>query len=568
MKRIKSLISRADRLNLRSVLITELHNLINSELREQQRLINADYRVSKPLYRKLLEGSPESTNSKPALIVSTLDSIFSIKLDCMLSISLRMAGYQPIVIQLSHYKWTKRYHRLLGNTRFIQFNKFLSTGQTIDHRSVLTSFIESQPDIRNLMEFSFDGIDAGRIALSNILHRRKFDKFDISAPNTLSELEIEILNIERNSKAAQKLIDRYRPEIVVMIEKGLSPAAEVFGVCVERNIPVIQFVGSQNMNDFVLRRIHKKNRHQHPFSLDAATWKKIKAMPWSEKIEQSLMRDMSYGYRAGTWFKRKHLLQDKEIKKKSDIGEQFGLDLTKKTAVIFSHVLWDATFFYGESLFDDYETWLLESVRVACRNSNIIWLIKLHPDLVWKLQYENHSGELRDVLAIHAEVGQLPEHVKIVLPDTDISTYSFFDLTDYCVTVRGTIGIEMACHGIPVLTAGTGRYSDMGFTLDSASAAEYLERLATIERLPAMTAEQIELARRFAFALFKLRPWQMRSFEVVNVSLNKVGEALSPNLEPRVGGFEELSTTPDIQALADWINSDQIDYLHSENGYY
>ena len=41
------------------------------------------------------------------------------------------------------------------------------------------------------------------------------------------------------------------------------------------------------------------------------------------------------------------------------------LDPERKTAAIFSHILYDATFFYGESLFADYEEWLVEAVRAA-----------------------------------------------------------------------------------------------------------------------------------------------------------------------------------------------------------
>ena len=74
------------------------------------------------------------------------------------------------------------------------------------------------------------------------------------------------------------------------------------------------------------------------------------------------------------------------------------------------------------------------------------------------------------------------------------------------ITIRGSIGIELPCFGVPVLTAGTGFYSGRGFTVDSASRAEYLARLAPIEELPPLTDREIELARRHAYALFRLRP--------------------------------------------------------------
>jgi hypothetical protein len=253
------------------------------------------------------------------------------------------------------------------------------------------------------------------------------------------------------------MVAQQRPRIVLFLEKGLSPAAEIFGVCVARGIPAVQYVGSQRMDGFVLKRLNRHNRHQHPFSLDNESWDRVKRMPWGPGREAELMREFEESYRKGSWFNRKFLHEGKRIKSAGEVRRQLGLDPAKKTAVVFSHVLWDATFFYGRGLFDDYETWLLETVRAACANPRVNWVIKLHPDLVWKLKHEDYAGELRDVIAVRSAVGKLPDHVRIVPPDTDINTFSFFEITDYCVTVRGTIGIEMACYGVPVLTAGTGR---------------------------------------------------------------------------------------------------------------
>ena len=63
---------------------------------------------------------------------------------------------------------------------------------------------------------------------------------------------------------------------------------------------------------------------------------------------------------------------------------------------------------------------------------------------------------------------------RLLEPDTDISTWSLFDVTDFGVTIRGSIGFELPCFGKPALTAGTGFYSGRGFTVDSETADEYL----------------------------------------------------------------------------------------------
>jgi hypothetical protein len=380
-------------------------------------------------------------------------------------------------------------------------------------------------------------------------------------PATLETLVMDLAIVEANAAAVRTLLRSGRPHSVLLLEKGLSPSAELFAVCTAEGIPVIQYLNSQEQNSYVLKRFSIANRYSHPFSLDASTWNEVRKMDWTPAQEQMLMRDFETSYSQGTWFNRKFLHESKQIKSADDVRQQLQLDPAKKTAVIFSHVLWDATFFYGEGLFENYETWLLRTVRAACENKSVNWVIKLHPDLVWKLKYEGYSGELRDTIAIRSAVGTLPDHVKIVLPDTDISSYSFFAITDYCLTVRGTIGIEMASHGVPVITAGTGRYSGLGFTIDSTTEAEYLNRLARIQEIPPMSREEVGLAQRFAYTLFKRRPWKNTSFEVVKMPMKMTGHPLDDNLVFHVNSYDAVKSSPDLTAFAQWVASDAVDYV-------
>ena len=129
--------------------------------------------------------------------------------------------------------------------------------------------------------------------------------------------------------------------------------------------------------------------------------------------------------------------------------------------------------------------------------------------MTWKLQQFDYDGELRDIIALRSKVGKLPDHVILVQPESEISPYSFFELADYGITVRGTVGIEMAVMGTTVITGGTGRYSGLGFTFDSATESAYIDKLANLHAHPIMTAEQVELARRYAFAVYTHRPFNI-----------------------------------------------------------
>ncbi len=530
--------------------------------RHTARILRDDIRTWRGRLQQISEGLGDG--DRTVWMICSMQSILGLKLEGVMALAVRVCGFRPVAVYVDTNPWPRRYHRLFGIRQFLAYYRYvdatsLERMNELEPRSASFSMAE-------LLDLSYRRVDVGRIALSNLLYRRKFTRLNLTDPSTTAELIDELRQIARRVRAAERMVAERRPDLAMVLEKGLSPAAEIFGVCVASGIDVVQYSGSQNLNDFVLRRFAYDNRQHHPFSLDAATWAFVKSLPWTADRDAAVMRMLEDSYRSGSWFKRKYLHQDKRIEDVATTRARLGLDSARKTAVIFSHVLWDATFFYGRGLFDDYETWLIETVRAACANPALNWVIKLHPDLVWKLKYEGFTGELRDVVAVRAAVGELPRHLVIVPPDTPISTYSFFSIADYCVTVRGTIGIEMACHGVPVITAGTGRYSGLGFTVDSSSASQYLERLARLQDQPPMESSSIVLARRFAWGLFQLRPWPMRSFEVVHGSIEDVGHPLVQNVVPCVSSAEEFAAAPDIVSFGAWLRSRAADYMHPAEG--
>lgn len=531
-----------------------------------RRAIEQDWaEISSVLERLAAAASNQSLSGGTALIASTVQMIAAKKLEALWALVLRYQGYQTVGVEtlLRHGRWTRAYLRAAGVVRVHDLHRLIARQPWPELATEILAFKEATaPRLADLLDICYRRVDIGRIALSNLLYRYKFRAFDIQDAATHADMVRELRRVQRTVHAAEALLAQTEPALIIALEKGLSPSAELFGAAAARGIPFIQQTSSQNPSDFILRRYSFENRHQHPFSLSSETWEQIRQMSWDYAHEQSLMDDFAEGYLSGTWFNRKFLHEERRIKSREEVVEELELDPVKKTAVVFSHVLWDATFFYGRGLFEDYETWLTETVRAAYDNPRVNWVIKLHPDLTWKLKFEGYGGELRDLAVIEAAVGgALPDHVRLVLPSTDISTYSFFGLTDYCLTVRGTIGIEMACHGVPVLTAGTGRYSGLGFTVESASPEEFLHRVRHVQDLPPMTREQMELARRFAFALFKLRPWPLRSFEVMRSQRGRVTHPLEPKVLARVTDPDAFFTAPDIKGLMEWIQSGHADHL-------
>lgn len=87
-------------------------------------------------------------------------------------------------------------------------------------------------------------------------------------------------------------------------------------------------------------------------------------------------------------------------------------------------------------------------------------------------------------------------------------------IIDYCLTVRGTVGIEAACCGMPVITAGSGRYDNIDFTIDHKSKQSYKKTLDNILKIKKNNNSKSYLAIAFAHSLFC-----KKTFEIKNINL-------------------------------------------------
>ena len=556
------LINPIERTGLAIPLSTTWNLIRRPKLLAGQIAVLKDYRSYKQSYNFLAEGSHLADPDKRVLLVSLTDWVAQVKMESILAKALQLRGYTPVIVTNKSCKRAVKYFKVCGYDKFVFLDELLGGIPLRYVTAEVKAILNDSPSFHSLLDLKYHGVDVGRHVLSSIVRTLRHGSVEFADPQVMNLLRRSLPRSMQLSLAAELIFDRVKPQMVLFHEKGYSPYGEMFDVAVNREVNIIQFLHSHRSDALVLKRYTQKNRHMHPFSLSPESMELVRQMPWTAQQDSELMQELRGRYEEGTWFNRKYLQVGKKLKKGAEIRDQLGLDPGKKTAVIFSHVLWDATFFFGENLFEDYEQWLIETVKAACNNQAVNWVIKVHPDYVWKMKQLGESAKPRDLTALSTKIGELPKHIKILMPETDISTISLFDVTDYCLTVRGTVGIEMPCFGIPVFTAGTGRYSGLGFTIDSTSREEYLGRLRQIQDFSRLTEEQTVLARKHAYTLFKLRPFVFDTFETVQMPLNSLGHPLDHNVVIRANSFEDLVKAPDLRAFADWAtNSNQPDFL-------
>ena len=496
------------------------------------------------------------------LFVHLSDVVFQAKMEALLGRTFELRGFRPVVLLRDPHTRTRRYFEAAGVRDFRILDDYLAGIDAAAVAAEADAVLCARPGFAALLDFRLNGIEIGSHVLSSVVRRLRGGSIDFDDPATRRLLREILIEALQNAHAAERLLDELKPAKALFLERGYTPYGEFFDAALERGVDVVQWHHGHNSDALNVKRYTRATRRQHPYSIGRETWQRIAALPWDERAGEEIVGELKQRYEEGSWFHRKFLLEGKRMKTPEEVRRQLRLDPARPTVVVFSHVLWDATFFYGVSLFDDYEHWLIETVRAACANPAVNWVVKLHPDYLWKMKALGDTAAPRDLLALAANVGELPAHVQVMEPDTDISTFSLFQVTDVGITVRGTIGIELPCFGVPVLTAGTGRYSGLGFTIDSSSREEYLDRLARVQHLGRLGAEETALARKHAFYLFRARGCSTPSVQLTQLSFDRTAHPLAQNVSLRLRTLEELRSAPDLEALADWVlNSSDGDFL-------
>jgi hypothetical protein len=494
-----------------------------------------------------------------ALLAGLSHSVFQAKLLGMFAKALQLEGLEPVGVMLDGAEFPRRYLEVFGIRRFVTTVDYLPANADEAAAEQAEALLAPLDSAAELKDVTVHGVNVGRQALSTVSRHLHDGEVDLRDPETREATRRFLALGIRSTLAARALLDDLAPDLVLFNERNYALEGPLSDIALARGLNVIQFVSGFEDDALVFKRYTEATRGLHPRSLSDESWRVVAGMPWTERHDKELEEDFARRYDGSTFLMRGNQ-GGTRARPADELARTLGLDPGRKTAVLFSHVLWDANMFYGRDLFGDQQEWFVETIRAACRNDRVNWVVKLHPANVWKLRRDDFRGELAELEAIRERVGELPTHVRLLEPDTDISTWSLFGVTDYGLTIRGSVGFELPCFGVPVLTAGTGFYSGRGFTVDSESREEYLERLRTIDALPPLSPEQVTLARKHAYALFRFRQLPFTSFRTIYPPAEE-RDVAEPDLAITVSTLEEAQ---DLRSLGEWaVRSRTLDFLRT-----
>jgi len=487
------------------------------------------------------------------------DDVFDAKMYALVAVVLRLQGV-GVVLKLPSRRAT-RAHRLFSSLRLgrVIFDDEVSLTAHDEER--IDSSVKELTRLKGFDAWSkaeFDGHQVGPLILSTVIR-------ETENGHPADDDEGFFARVRGRTRAALQaycrsriVLDALHPEVVVVQEPGYDTNGPLVDVAVERGTRCIHVATSWRNDALLLKALSSGRRRVMPQTVERETLAAV-LESWSPSQEQSVDDAFTERY-GGTWslqatFQAPGAISDVDIRKTLGVSEG------RRIAVIFSHVIWDATFWAGEDLYRDYAEWFLAAVRSAISNPSVHWVIKTHPANA----YRHDAGDVADRCAeerlIRENFGPLPDHVTVLPPDTKVSALALYRGADIGLTVRGSPGFEMACFGKPVLTAGTGAYVGLGFTIDSVDVGSYERRLASVQDLRPIPEDWQRRARAYALALFRWRPWRLSSFSM-EFKVGSPRRALDRNIRPRIQHINELSAANDLRLAGEWMTrSRETDYV-------
>jgi hypothetical protein len=458
------------------------------------------------------------------------------------------AGFAPVVVLESRTTASRKLYEAAGAHDLAFWNELQPSRTSASQLSTL----ESEDDLKDLHH---DGLRMGRYALSTMMRSTRCGKFDFSDAETKTTAFGWLQKTLDGAAFADQLIARWKPDALLVNDQGYTPLGPLFERCVNAGTPAFSWNAAHRDNLIVLKRYRRENIDSHPMSLSAESWETVRRQPWTAADWEALAAELAHSYRSGQWFGEVGTQFHKVFPSRDELVRRLTLDPNLPTVLVFPHIFWDGTFFWGHDLFPNYEAFFAETLKIAYATPRANWIVKIHPANLVKNRRDGFSGRSNEMEVIEA-MGSLPPHIKVLDATTDISTLSLYEIGDVCVTVRGTVGMEAACYGLTTVTAGTGRYDRLGFTIDPETPDEFRDLLRNVESLKEPNTEAVDLARRYTRAVLLERPVAYRTIEFGYA--HDAVASLTVSVRDSAG---PLIDSPDVAAMAAFIRSGREDFL-------
>lgn len=322
--------------------------------------------------------------------------------------------------------------------------------------------------------------------------------------------QLYALRSQRNraaAAAALQLIEQHSYQAVVVPNGSILEFGAVLLAARYTAVPVASYeFGEQRERAWIAQ--DEQVMLQHTDGL----WQAAANLDLSDDQQAELEALLAARTGGRTWANFARRWQSAEPAGAAQVRGQLGLASDRPVVLLCTNVLGDSLALNRQLFTEGMADWLLETARFFGSHDRAQLVVRVHP------------GELIGVGLPSAEIlrralPELPGHVRVVAPDSEINTYDLVEVADVGLVYTTTVGLEMAIAGLPVVVAGRTHYAGKGFTRDPQSLPQYFAELEALLQAPAharLDDQQVRLARRYAYRFFFdypfAFPWHLIGF--------------------------------------------------------
>jgi len=463
---------------------------------------------------------------------------------------------REIVNSESFLDWTKRCsgcYRACKNEAVSFGLKTIALGDLIDSDKLQElRRVSQETNLSAISSYVYKGINVGLYAASSLT---RYYKGKMIEPEE-SLLREYFFGALLTTETAINKIDSFKPAAIYMSHGIYTSWGPALRIALQRKIPVIKMGGGYIPSCTYFRKIVSGN-NAHQGMLSDSGWELRRAKPLTAREKEIL----------DSYVRKRYTQGSGDISviaapkgNEEAILEQLQIDRSKPIWCIFANLGWDASLDVAPMAFSTPSEWLVETMKAIIDNSNVQWLVKIHPAEKTTETVQGAEDTIRQ------NFQQLPPNMKIIPPDTKVNTYDIFTVIDGGVTCLGnTTGLELSMLGKPMIIAGESLYAKRGFSYDGLTRAKYLDFLKRVPDILPLSKEQQDDAYKLAYSYFIQRQIPLRMFNVgsngrpVSFDWRKV-ESLLPGRDPVVDMICERFFVGEDFMLPDNIVHSMYDY--------
>jgi hypothetical protein len=347
----------------------------------------------------------------------------------------------------------------------------------------------SRMTAEEMANYTLQGVAIGEHAMAGAL--RYFARGDLSEePQGLAILRRYFRSAVLTAHAVERLLSQQDYDVAVFHHGIYVPQGIVGEVCRRRGVRVVNWNPSYRKQTFVFS--HDDSYHHTMISEPATEWKETFWDPDRERTIIEYLKSRWYGTQDWIWF------HEKPVEDLEAIQAELGVDLEKPCIGMLTSVMWDAQLHYKSNAFPNMLEWAVRTVEYFRKRADLQLLIRIHPAEVTGLIPSRQKMEDE----IRRRIADMPPNVVIIPPESRLSTYALMQKCNTVIIYNTKTGIEITSMGIPVIVAGEAWIRGKGFAIDVSSPEEYF---AALDRLPlakGLPAEQLLMARKYAYHFF------------------------------------------------------------------